>query len=64
MAGGRLGDTLGQEPVLKVSMVAFNIFTLICALVRNKIGFLIARALQGTSLLPCSLAHQIVFNIT
>ncbi|PQE13799.1 aminotriazole resistance protein [Rutstroemia sp. NJR-2017a BVV2] len=47
MAGGRLGDTLRQEPVLKVSMVAFNIFTLICALVRNKIGFLVARALQG-----------------
>ncbi|KAI1422719.1 aminotriazole resistance protein [Xylaria sp. FL1777] len=47
MVGGRLGDIFGQELMLKISMFAFNIFTLICALVPNKIGFLIARALQG-----------------
>lgn len=49
MVGGRLGDTLGQEFVLKVSMVAFTIFTLICALVSSGIGFLVSRALQGNS---------------
>lgn len=47
MVGGRLGDIIGQELILKVSMVAFNIFTLICALVHEKIIFLIFRALQG-----------------
>ncbi|KAG8156743.1 hypothetical protein KVR01_013348 [Diaporthe batatas] len=47
MVGGRLGDTLGQGLLLKVSMVAFNIFSLVCALVSNKIGFLVSRALQG-----------------
>ncbi|KAI0425841.1 aminotriazole resistance protein [Xylaria sp. FL1042] len=47
MVGGRLGDIFGQELMLKISMFAFNIFTLICALVPNKIGFLVARALQG-----------------
>ncbi|KAJ4386904.1 hypothetical protein N0V93_009803 [Gnomoniopsis smithogilvyi] len=47
MVGGRLGDTLGQERLLKASMIAFNIFTLCCALITNKIGFLVSRALQG-----------------
>ncbi|KAH9210622.1 aminotriazole resistance protein [Leptodontidium sp. 2 PMI_412] len=47
MVGGRFGDIFGQEPILKISMIAFNAFTLICALVQNKVGFLIARALQG-----------------
>ncbi|KAJ2986632.1 hypothetical protein NUW58_g4934 [Xylaria curta] len=47
MVGGRLGDIFGQELMLKVSMFAFNIFTLISALVPNSIGFLVARALQG-----------------
>ncbi|KAI1163812.1 aminotriazole resistance protein [Nemania serpens] len=47
MVGGRLGDIFGQELMLKISMFAFNLFTLICALVPNKIGFLVARALQG-----------------
>ncbi|TGJ85542.1 hypothetical protein E0Z10_g3219 [Xylaria hypoxylon] len=47
MVGGRLGDIFGQELMLKISMFAFNVFTLICALVPNKIGFLVARALQG-----------------
>lgn len=47
MLGGRIGDIFGQEIVLKVAMVAFNIFTLICALVSNKIAFLFGRALQG-----------------
>lgn len=54
MIGGRFGDIFGQEIVLKVSMIAFNIFTLVCALVKDKIGFLIARALQGPLLLPSS----------
>jgi len=49
MVGGRLGDTLGQGLLLKVSMVAFNIFSLVCALVSDKIGFLVSRALQGAS---------------
>ena len=52
MVGGRFGDIFGQEIILKVSMVAFSIFTLICGLVKDKVGFLIARALQGPSLLP------------
>ncbi|PSR81371.1 aminotriazole resistance protein [Coniella lustricola] len=47
MVGGRLGDILGQEIVLKVSMVAFTVFTLVCALVSSDIGFLVSRALQG-----------------
>ncbi|KAF2971663.1 hypothetical protein GQX73_g1883 [Xylaria multiplex] len=47
MVGGRLGDIFGQELMLKISMFAFNVFTLICALVPNSIGFLVARALQG-----------------
>ncbi|KAI3325277.1 MFS general substrate transporter [Xylariaceae sp. AK1471] len=47
MVGGRLGDIFGQELMLKLAMFAFNVFTLICALAPNKIGFLIARALQG-----------------
>ncbi|KAF3003886.1 hypothetical protein E8E14_008163 [Neopestalotiopsis sp. 37M] len=49
MLGGRIGDIFGQEIVLKVAMVAFNIFTLICALVSNKIAFLFGRALQGVA---------------
>ncbi|KAH9868109.1 hypothetical protein J1614_007181 [Plenodomus biglobosus] len=47
MVGGRLGDIFGQEPVFKLSMIVFLIFTLICALVTNKIGFLVSRAMQG-----------------
>ncbi|KAH6654888.1 aminotriazole resistance protein [Truncatella angustata] len=47
MIGGRFGDIFGQELVLKISMIAFNVFTLICALVKDKIGFLVSRALQG-----------------
>jgi MFS family permease len=52
MVGGRFGDIFGQEIILKVSMVSFSIFTLICGLVKDKVGFLIARALQGSLLLP------------
>lgn len=51
MVGGRLGDTFGHELLLKISMVAFNIFTLVCALVSNQVGFLVSRALQGASFL-------------
>jgi MFS family permease len=47
MVGGRLGDIFGQELMLKLAMFAFNVFSLICALAPNKIGFLVARALQG-----------------
>ncbi|KAI8623057.1 aminotriazole resistance protein [Xylariaceae sp. FL1651] len=47
MVGGRLGDIFSQELMLKLSMFAFNVFTLICALVSSNIGFLVARALQG-----------------
>lgn len=49
MIGGRLGDIFGQEHTLKLSMLAFNVFTLVCALVSSKVGFLISRALQGQS---------------
>lgn len=51
MVGGRLGDTFGQELLLKISMVAFNVLTLVCALVSNQVGFLVSRALQGASFL-------------
>ncbi len=47
MAGGRLGDIFGHRNVLIFGMTLFNIATLICALVRNQIGFLIGRAFQG-----------------
>lgn len=60
MLGGRIGDIFGQEIVLKVAMIAFNIFTLICALVSNKIGFLFGRALQGKRTLLIVDSSQIV----
>ena len=47
MAGGRLGDIFGHRNVLIFGMTLFNIATLICALVRDQIGFLIGRAFQG-----------------
>ncbi|KAI0397032.1 aminotriazole resistance protein [Xylariaceae sp. FL0594] len=49
MAGGRLGDIFGHRNVLIFGMSLFNIATLICALVRNQIGFLIGRAFQGVA---------------
>ncbi|KAI3327458.1 aminotriazole resistance protein [Ustulina deusta] len=49
MAGGRLGDIFGHRNVLIFGMTLFNIATLICALVRNQIGFLIGRAFQGVA---------------
>ncbi|KAI2626411.1 aminotriazole resistance protein [Xylaria nigripes] len=49
MAGGRLGDIFGHRSVLIFGMTLFNIATLICALVRDPIGFLIGRAFQGVA---------------
>lgn len=47
MAGGRLGDIFGHRNVLIFGMTLFNLSTLLCALVNDKIGLVIGRALQG-----------------
>ena len=57
MVGGRLGDIFGQALMLKLAMLAFNGFTLMCALVQNDIAFLVGRALQG---MLCSKSKQIL----
>lgn len=57
MIGGRLGDIFGHELMLKMNMFLFNIFTLVCALVPNKIGLVVARALQGGPLSVITLGH-------
>jgi MFS family permease len=59
MIGGRLGDIFGQELVFKISMIVFSIFNLICALVTNKIGFLVSRAIQGVCFPARSLARRV-----
>lgn len=48
MAGGRLGDIFGHKNVLIVGMTLFNAATLLCALINDKIGLVVGRALQGT----------------
>lgn len=49
MAGGRLGDIFGHRNVLLFGMTLFNIATLVCALVNDKIGLVVGRAFQGKS---------------
>lgn len=49
MAGGRLGDIFGHRNVLLFGMTLFNIATLVCALVDDKIGLVVGRAFQGKS---------------
>ena len=55
MIGGRLGDIFGYELMLKIGMFFFNAFTLLCALVPDKIGLVVGRALQGKSIGKVSL---------
>ena len=50
MIGGRLGDMFGYELMLKIGMFIFNAFTLLCALVPTKVGLVVGRALQGSSI--------------
>nr|POF14111.1 puromycin resistance protein pur8 [Quercus suber] len=47
MTGGRFGDIFGHRNVLLFGLSLFNVATLICALVDDKIGLLVGRALQG-----------------
>ncbi|KAM5343579.1 hypothetical protein ACJ41O_012116 [Fusarium nematophilum] len=47
MAGGRLGDIFGHRNILILGMTLFNAATLVCGLVNDKIGLVVARALQG-----------------
>ena len=47
MVGGRLGDTLGHPLIMKSAMLFFNLFTVLCALTRNKVALVAGRALQG-----------------
>ncbi|KAK7432506.1 hypothetical protein QQZ08_001071 [Neonectria magnoliae] len=47
MAGGRFGDIFGHTNTLIFGMTLFNIATLICALLSDKIGLVVARAFQG-----------------
>ena len=47
MAGGRLGDIFGHRNVLLFGITLFNIATLVCALVHDKIGLVVGRAFQG-----------------
>lgn len=54
MVGGRLGDILGHQLIMKLAMLFFNIFTLLCALAPNKIALITGRALQGMSDGPSS----------
>lgn len=50
MAGGRLGDIFGHKNVLLFGITLFNIATLVCALVHDKIGLVVGRAFQGMRL--------------
>ena len=47
---GRLCDILGFKAVLLSGMTIFNAASLLCALVNNRIGLLVGRALQGACL--------------
>lgn len=47
MAGGASGDIFGHRNVLLFGMTLFNVASLICALVQDKIGLVVGRALQG-----------------
>ncbi|KAF4991223.1 hypothetical protein FDECE_14115 [Fusarium decemcellulare] len=47
MAGGRLGDIFGHSHILIFGMTLFNIATLVCGLVNDRIGLVVARAFQG-----------------
>ncbi|KYK57277.1 aminotriazole resistance protein [Drechmeria coniospora] len=47
MAGGRLGDIFGHRNILVFGMTLFNLATLVCALVQDKIGLVVGRAFQG-----------------
>lgn len=47
MVGGRLGDILGQVATFQIAMFFFNVFSLTCALSPNRVGLVVARALQG-----------------
>ncbi|KAK7421372.1 hypothetical protein QQX98_002266 [Neonectria punicea] len=47
MAGGRFGDIFGHTNTLIFGMTLFNIATLVCALLGDKIGLVVARAFQG-----------------
>lgn len=47
MAGGRLGDIFGHRNVLLFGITLFNIATLVCALVHDRIGLVVGRAFQG-----------------
>lgn len=47
MVGGRVGDIFGQKVTLLAGMTLFNASTLLCALVQDKIGLVVGRAIQG-----------------
>lgn len=47
---GRLCDILGFKAVLLGGMTIFNASSLLCALVNNRVGLLVGRALQGVCL--------------
>lgn len=47
MVGGRLGDVFEHKFILQVGMSLFNIATLVCGVVPNKIGLVVGRAFQG-----------------
>ena len=47
MVGGRLGDIFGQRVTLLAGMTLFNSATLFCALISDKIGLVVGRAIQG-----------------
>ncbi|KAF9636612.1 aminotriazole resistance protein [Lasiodiplodia theobromae] len=47
MVGGRLGDVFEHKFIIQVGMSLFNIATLVCGVVPNKIGLVVGRAFQG-----------------
>lgn len=47
ISGGRLGDLFGRRRIFSIGMVAFTVFSLLCAMSQTSGELIAARALQG-----------------
>lgn len=59
MIGGRLGDIFEHQFVLTIGMSIFNVATIVCAVVLDKIGLVVGRAFQGETMPDYSFPHTL-----
>jgi len=64
MAFGRLTDVFGHKNVLLFGMTLFNVSTLVCAVVNNKIGLVVGRAFQGLGAASSIPSAQSLLSLT